>query len=213
MHFFNSLSLVLGLALTATAAQVPAHTSLQPSTQPSLRTNNKQLHVVSKASRPIQDFLLTDFYVASFNDPHISFDRTINFVFTDPNSNTSTICSSFWTQSNTTTATGNSTTNSTTNSTSPAIPIGGYVNCYGSSSPETFEFKFNTFNNLASFQLGLIHFWSDPVDFPPPFDVVGYFATSVDVSLQCNMNSAGLAACTLPASQSPIHGVIDALTN
>ncbi|KAH8815878.1 hypothetical protein F5884DRAFT_747400 [Xylogone sp. PMI_703] len=264
MKFFSSLSLVFGLALTVSASQVPAHAESLAVTQSSVRTHTKQLRPVNKSVLKIQDFLLTDFYIASFSNPNTSWNRTLNCKLM--HNSTSSVQDVVREIFKLTWAPCQSSSRIQTQTQAPSALLSGRRHpqmpqlpailltippallrretmCLASelaqqrplSLSSTLSLTSALFNSALSTSGLILSFPSRQLvtaignlklqavvpncltfscsDFPPPYDVVGYFAPSVDISLQCNANGAGLTACTLPAAQSPKHGVVTQLTN
>jgi hypothetical protein len=143
-----------------------------------------------------QDFLLTNINTHEFAAPSgTSYNRTITFHWSDPNSNTTTCCTESWIQTNTTNAYPHS-----------------YVLCDSTGFPEAFQWYFSAYTSLSNFTLQLGHEFLDPVAFPPPYDEPQYFAT-VDVTLNCTTALGGYTGCYLPAAQSPLHAAINGISD
>ncbi|TAQ86491.1 hypothetical protein B7494_g5182, partial [Chlorociboria aeruginascens] len=85
MQFLQTISLVLARAVCALA--LPAAPQ-----------------VTEAEAVTLENFVISNIYTNTFSDPtNTQFNRTISFLFTDPNSNsTSTICTKSWTQTNST---------------------------------------------------------------------------------------------------------------
>ncbi|KAE8451948.1 hypothetical protein EG329_002112 [Mollisiaceae sp. DMI_Dod_QoI] len=196
MRCFQILSIFLGLVFLSNA--LPRALPYRSTTISRRHTASK--HAVTTADAlELKDFLISGFFAISTVDaPNTSWNRSLSFVFADPNSNTSTICSQNWTD----------TANSTT------APMGpGYVVCDATNSTqqEFFDWHFSTYTDLSDFSIEFAHEFSDPNDYPPPYNYVEYFATT-NVSLICE-DAVGLSGCTLPASESPLQAHITSISN
>lgn len=143
----------------------------------------------------------------------LKFDHSLTreVLFTDLNSNTSSICATTWLQTN-------------TNNNVPTE----YVLCNEIGNEEIFQWHFVSYTSLKQFSIEFMHGWNDPAwvfscqchrsvligprEFAPPYEYVGMFSTDNSFNLTC-AQMGGIERCYLPQSQSPYRAVINALTN
>lgn len=159
MRCFQVLSLIVGFAFVSNALpQAPA-----------------RRHVASKqAVSPTNSVLLKDFILSSFvatstsHAVHHQYNRSMScqfnlrgqrsyhwliiVVFSDPNSNTSTVCASKWTDG--------ADSNSTTAHLGPSYLVCDTTN--GTAKPEAFDWYFASYIDYSHFSLELAHSFSDP---------------------------------------------------
>ncbi|KAG9247619.1 hypothetical protein BJ878DRAFT_156744 [Calycina marina] len=129
---FALLTIVLSYILMVQAALLPDFPSR---VIPTTRMANLELH----------PFQISHFYSNSYKESGQSWNRTLTFLFTDPNANTSTICSASWTQ--------------TTRVTTPPT---SYHSCYYNGNDEVFQWSFTAFKSLAQFSLVFRHAFKYP---------------------------------------------------
>ncbi|KUJ21107.1 uncharacterized protein LY89DRAFT_729907 [Mollisia scopiformis] len=190
------LSIILGFAILSQALPQVLQSRSNAASRPQVFGN----HVVTSTDAVVlQDFLISSI---SANSTALatqgSFNRSVSFVFNDPNSNTSTTCSTNW-------------TDTATSSTGPMGP--SYLVCTEPTAPgkeQWFDWYFGSYTDHCHFSFELAHEWSDPAVYPPPYDYVEYFA-SMNVSLTYT-DAAGLF-CNLPTATGPLHAVITSISN
>jgi len=140
-----------------------------------------------------KDFLLSNIYTTTLTSLNgTDCKHTVSFDWVDQNSNTSTICDASWTE----------TSNSSTAPTS-------YIVCDEAAPNEEYQWYFKSYTNASEFEFQLAHEFEDDVDFQFPYDYPEFFAV-VNVSLTC---TAHPAACYQPADQTPLHAVIDGISD
>ncbi|KAL3419355.1 hypothetical protein PVAG01_09577 [Phlyctema vagabunda] len=150
----------------------------------------------SKRARPIRDFHVSDISTNDF-PTETAWNRSISFYFTDLNSNASTICMASWEQT------------SSTNK----VPM-DYVLCNFTTKPkEFFNFKFDSYTSLGVFSLTMTHRYSDPVNFPPPWDIVQYFSSSTAFKLQCDTKDTAFGPKTSCATVGTLTAVVNGVAN
>ncbi|PSS16829.1 hypothetical protein M430DRAFT_59237 [Amorphotheca resinae ATCC 22711] len=144
MRFLQLLSLAGVVASTAINA-LARHNIRSPSTLPS-EPALKPRRIASTSGTTIQPFSISDLSAQSFSDPaSTSWNRSLSFLFSDPNSNTSTICTHSWTD----------TRNSSSAPTS-------YVACDPTSNDENFQWQFTSYTSIQTFSIEFSHGWNDP---------------------------------------------------
>jgi len=185
MQFLQIVSLVLSLVVVSSA--------MPRDLEANVRSDLVQ-RITTIGGVNIQAFLISDMdLITAVLPDKLTCNHTLSFVFTDPNSNgTSTNCSSSWITQN--------------NGTNTA-PL-SYVVCEPNGNDEFFQWQFNTYTNLTSFNLRFTHEFSDPVDYPPPYNFVQYFSDA-QINLVCG-DAAGLS-CSLPVS--PLHAVVNRVSD
>ncbi|OWO92949.1 hypothetical protein B2J93_3113 [Marssonina coronariae] len=129
----------------------------------------------------IQDFLISEVISTEVEDRTLkTWNRTLSFIFSDPNANTATKCASGWYKDSTADRAPYSyvycafLSLGLASSTNSAAPANGFS-----------IWKFKTYTSPGEFELSVAHSFSDPVHYPPPYNYVEYFA-NVDISLQCS---------------------------
>lgn len=178
MRVASQLSFFLGFALTVQALRYGARIAPE------------------EARLDLKNFLITNLNATAYpNSAASTWNRTLDFLFTDLNSNTSTVCTTSWTQTS-------------TNSNAPM----NYVLCKPTNNEEVFQWQFISYTSIKQFSIEFMHGWNDPADFAPPYEYVGMFSTENAFNLTC-VHGNGVQECYLPDSQSPYHAVINALTN
>ncbi|KFX89628.1 hypothetical protein O988_08564 [Pseudogymnoascus sp. VKM F-3808] len=123
--------------------------------------------------------------------------RQISFRLADANFNTSTTCTTTWLDSS-------PHSNSTTRPTS-------YIPCTANAGvKESYRWYFAGYTALGDFSLQLAHSFSDPANYPPPYDVVGLFAT-VNVTLTCARGDGGQECATKEGEsvRAPINAAVN----
>ncbi|CAG8955219.1 hypothetical protein HYFRA_00007235 [Hymenoscyphus fraxineus] len=162
----------------------------------------------SETSLDLKDFSISNVTAHTFVlKPSITtWNRTLSFLFTDLNSNTSTICTQSWSE---TSASKDPTTNTTIPMTNNAPSQ--YVLCdYTGIEPDYFQWRFvSSYTTFGNFEIALAHTFRDDVNFEPPYDVPTFFATSVKLDLTCVDGDQ----CILPACESPLLATVDAIND
>ncbi|RDW60041.1 hypothetical protein BP5796_11647 [Coleophoma crateriformis] len=149
------------------------------------------------AQAHVKNFAVSDIYTTDFFSSQTAWNRTITFLFADNNSNTSTICTKSWTQSNT--------TNNYPTS---------YVLCdFTADNSDVFYFKFDTMTSLGNFTLELAHEFSDPVNYPPPYDVVEYFSAPTKFTLPCDAKTTTSGVFTNCVTAGPTTVIVSGIAN
>jgi hypothetical protein len=86
------------------------------------------------------------------------------------------------------------------------------VNCdFTGDITEIYHWHFKTYTNIKEFSIQFAHIFSDPTNYPPPYDVVQYFAEAT-FNLTC-VDAGGLQGCNLPKGQDPLSVPINGITN
>ncbi|KFZ10313.1 hypothetical protein V502_08206 [Pseudogymnoascus sp. VKM F-4520 (FW-2644)] len=181
MHFPTALSLVV------TAAGFAAATPLEGLAAPRVNAATVQ------QSGGFKDMILTEIHTKTLAAANATADnRQISFHLSDPNFNTSTTCATTWLDS----------PNATT------LPS-SYIPCAANPGvKESYRWFFDSYTGLGEFGLQLAHAYSDPDNYPAPWDVVGLFATA-NVTLSCK---EGGAECKLGEGESvrtPINAAVN----
>ncbi|OBT62335.1 hypothetical protein VE03_08472, partial [Pseudogymnoascus sp. 23342-1-I1] len=152
MRFSSALSLVA-------AAGFVAASPLDALAAPRVNAASVQ------AAGGFKDMVLTEIHTNTLETTNVTADnRQISFHISDPNFNTSTTCATTWNEAP---AYSRNTTLPTTYI--PCTPNAGVK--------EAYRWYFDSYTALGEFSLQLAHSFSDPANYPPPWDVVGLFAT------------------------------------
>ncbi|KAH9222734.1 hypothetical protein DL95DRAFT_454224 [Leptodontidium sp. 2 PMI_412] len=141
----------------------------------------------------VKDFLIFNVVSTENRDPATRIaNRTISFVFADPNANSTIKCEDGWTKS----------------ATVDNTPF-SYIYCGSGPNSNGFStFRFKTYENPGKFELQLTHSFSDPTHYPPPYNYVQYFAPAT-FELECN-KLRNSARCMLGG---PVRATINQITN
>ncbi|OBT77922.1 hypothetical protein VF21_04319 [Pseudogymnoascus sp. 05NY08] len=185
MHFPTTLA-VAAAALAPLAAAVPA---VPPTWAPRVNA------VAVQQSGGFKDMILTEIRANTLATSNGTDDnRQLSFHVADGNFNTTTTCSTTW----------HETSNTTT------LPS-SYIPCKANPGvKESYRWFVDSYTSLGEFSLQLAHAYSDPVNYPPPWDVVGLFAT-VNITLPCAEGGRG-KECALKEGESvraPINGAVN----
>ncbi|KAL5354589.1 hypothetical protein ACLOAV_000678 [Pseudogymnoascus australis] len=153
---------------------------------------------VVAAAGGFKDMVLKDIHTTTLATSSITADnRQISFHITDPNFSTSTTCSTTWYEAPA----------YSSNTTRP----GSYIPCKANIGvKESYQWFFDSYTELGDFTLELAHSFSDPANYPPPWDVVGLFAM-VNVTLTCEEGKGG-RECALGEGKSvraPVYAAIN----
>lgn len=158
MRFLQLLSLATGVA--STAINPLARLNLK---HPSTLLPAASLEPVNSSGKPLQPFGISDLYSESFVDSSSTYNRSLSctsnptthsiksltrslsVVFSDPNSNTSTICSKSWIDAH-------------NSSTAPFT----YVLCDDTGKDEDFQWQFTSYTSIQHFSVEFSHGWDDP---------------------------------------------------
>ncbi|OBT41265.1 hypothetical protein VE00_08953 [Pseudogymnoascus sp. WSF 3629] len=186
MHF-PITTLLAAAALAPFAAAVPA---VPAAWAPRVNA------VAVQKSGGFKDMILTEIRTNTLATSNATDDnRQISFHLADANFNTSTTCTKTWHE---------------TSNTSTTRP-GTYIPCAANRGvKESYRWFFDSYTSLGEFSLQLAHAYSDPVNYPPPWDVVGLFAT-VNITLGCAEGKGG-RECALKEGESvraPINGAVN----
>ncbi|KAH8782008.1 hypothetical protein BGZ57DRAFT_588374 [Hyaloscypha finlandica] len=177
MHLLQVVSILLGFIMASSALPKAPVANVAQNTGLSDR--------VIFADFQISNMIL----LTSALPDNLTFNHTLSFNFTDPNSNgTNTICGSSWI---TTTNGGNT------------APM-SYILCDRTADKGFFEWQFTTITSLTSFGLRFAHEFSDPVHYPPPYDMVVYFSDA-NVTLTCDDETG--TSCELPSMNATINRI------
>lgn len=207
MHFLPVLGLMLAFAL-GTPGSIPVLDGEGALGRPGQARPARHSHEVrdlaesrvwrglSKRAPKIKNFQITELYSNDFSSTDTVWNRSAHFVVTDFNSNTSTICSQSWTQSN------------TTNN----FPV-DYILCDFTANDEFFIWKFTSYTSLGNFTLQLAHEFSDPVNYPPPYNVVEYFSAPTTFNLDCVARQTSSGSRTYCVTNGPVTARVTGVAN
>ncbi|KAN0114815.1 hypothetical protein V8E51_004359 [Hyaloscypha variabilis] len=150
------------------------------------------VHVAESTNRAnITDFLISGMNLTTLPGNLVSH-HTLEFEFIDPNANgNSTICNASWITA--------------PNGTNTA-PM-SYVLCEATAAEGFFQWQFSAITSLTSFALRFAHGFSDPVDYPPPYNMVEYFSDA-NVTLICD-DAVGLCCHNNGTLVAPIDWISD----